>query len=161
MTTPPPNAPPGFYRDPAGLQLERWWDGTQWTEETRPQGETHASPTPRTPVPRWDWGRIANFKARTRRSEFWAAWALAVAATFLGGFIDGSISENAGFFSFVSIVIWVWLFWGASVNRFHDMGKSGWMFLLFLIPLVNLGVFIWLGVGEGQRELNQWGPPVA
>ncbi len=161
MTEPPPDAPPGFYRDPNGLQVERWWDGSRWTEKTRPLGDTSPSPAPSTPVRRWDWGRIANFKARTRRSEFWAAWALAVVATFLGGFIDASISEDAALFTLISIAIWVWLVWGASVNRFHDMGKSGWMVLLFLIPLVSFVVFIWLGTGEGQQESNQWGPPVA
>ncbi|MCT7352528.1 DUF2510 domain-containing protein, partial [Streptomyces sp. 15-116A] len=24
--------PPGWYRDPKAPHLERWWDGTAWTE---------------------------------------------------------------------------------------------------------------------------------
>ncbi|MEV1085957.1 DUF2510 domain-containing protein [Streptomyces sp. NPDC050211] len=27
--------PPGWYRDPSGPHLERWWDGTAWTEHRR------------------------------------------------------------------------------------------------------------------------------
>ena len=27
-----PNVPPGWFADPAGSQLNRWWDGTQWTD---------------------------------------------------------------------------------------------------------------------------------
>lgn len=157
----PPSPPPGFYRDPNGLPAERWWDGTKWADSTRSSGEADIRPGTIAAVRRWDWGRIANFKSRARRVEFWAAWALAVSATFIGGFIDASISPDASLFTLISIGIWVWLFWGASVNRFHDMGKSGWMFLLFLIPLVNVGVFLWLGVQEGQPQANQWGPPVS
>jgi Protein of unknown function (DUF2510) len=29
-------APPGWFPDPTGLQAQRWWDGTQWGEQTRP-----------------------------------------------------------------------------------------------------------------------------
>ncbi|MCM1938638.1 DUF2510 domain-containing protein [Streptomyces sp. G3] len=28
--------PPGWYRDPSAPHLERWWDGTAWTEHRRP-----------------------------------------------------------------------------------------------------------------------------
>lgn len=41
--------PPGWYDDPAGPGNERWWDGTQWTESTRPatdQGGIPAAPGP-------------------------------------------------------------------------------------------------------------------
>jgi hypothetical protein len=28
--------PPGWYPDPRGLQIVRWWDGTQWTPHEQP-----------------------------------------------------------------------------------------------------------------------------
>lgn len=28
----------GWYRDPAGAPLDRWWDGGQWTPHTQPMG---------------------------------------------------------------------------------------------------------------------------
>ena len=32
---PPPSLPPpGWYPDPAGQSLHRWWDGVRWTEQT-------------------------------------------------------------------------------------------------------------------------------
>lgn len=37
--------PPGWYRDPSGPHLERWWDGTAWTEHRRPP-ELPAPPVP-------------------------------------------------------------------------------------------------------------------
>jgi hypothetical protein len=37
--------PPGWYRDPSGPHLERWWDGTAWTEHRRAPEEA-APPVP-------------------------------------------------------------------------------------------------------------------
>jgi hypothetical protein len=36
--------PPGWYRDPHAPYLERWWDGTVWTEHRRAPGETPQPP---------------------------------------------------------------------------------------------------------------------
>lgn len=33
MSTPPP--PPSWYPDPADSRIQRWWDGSRWTEHTR------------------------------------------------------------------------------------------------------------------------------
>lgn len=41
MTT--PNA--GWHPDPADPNLDRWWDGRQWTDRTRPRGTTAATAT--------------------------------------------------------------------------------------------------------------------
>jgi uncharacterized membrane protein YhaH (DUF805 family) len=44
------------------------------------------------------------------------------------------------------------------VRRLHDAGKSGWMYLVGLIPLAG---FIWLIVlwaKEGEPGENKWGP---
>ncbi|MFC7992264.1 DUF2510 domain-containing protein [Streptomyces pilosus] len=38
--------PPGWYRDPHAPHLERWWDGTAWTEHRRAPGAPSAPPVP-------------------------------------------------------------------------------------------------------------------
>lgn len=44
------------------------------------------------------------------------------------------------------------------VRRLHDNGKSGWMGLLFLIPLVGFVlVILWLIVDGGQPQANDYG----
>ncbi|MFJ8635443.1 DUF2510 domain-containing protein [Streptomyces sp. NPDC093568] len=42
--------PPGWYRDPSAPHVERWWDGTAWTEHRRAP-EATAPPSPAPPVP--------------------------------------------------------------------------------------------------------------
>lgn len=44
--------------------------------------------------------------------------------------------------------------WG---KIFRKAGYSGWMGLLFIIPLVNLGVFIWFAFADwpvAQKRMN-------
>lgn len=35
---PPPAVPAGWFPDPNGAELRRYWDGSQWTEHTAPLG---------------------------------------------------------------------------------------------------------------------------
>jgi uncharacterized membrane protein YhaH (DUF805 family) len=40
----------------------------------------------------------------------------------------------------------------------HDTGRSGWLLLIGLIPLVGLLVIYWLA-SDTTPESNQWGKP--
>jgi uncharacterized membrane protein YhaH (DUF805 family) len=46
---------------------------------------------------------------------------------------------------------------GASVRRLHDTGRSGWMMLLGLIPLVGLILLLVWAISDGQPMDNQYG----
>lgn len=51
---------------------------------------------------------------------------------------------------------------GYMVRRLNDLGKSGWMALLFLVPLANLVLWVYIQFFPGQKAPNQFGPaPVA
>ena len=45
------------------------------------------------------------------------------------------------------------------IRRLNDMNKSGWLSLLNLIPIVNIGMALWLLFGSGDEGANQYGPP--
>lgn len=49
-------------------------------------------------------------------------------------------------------------FW--AIRRLHDLGKSGWLSLLFLIPIVNFFFWLWLLFFKGDHRENEYGPPV-
>ena len=44
-----------------------------------------------------------------------------------------------------------------AVKRFHDLGQSGWLFLLLLVPVVNVCVGLWLLFGPGTDGANMYG----
>jgi hypothetical protein len=96
-------APPGWYLDPSDSSLERWWDGAQWSEHSRPftaeaapaapQPRVAAAPAPQHPpgwypdargtIRFWDghaWTQnVASPPASAARTPaFWSAIAAAV-----------------------------------------------------------------------------------
>ena len=86
---------------------------------------------------------------RAHRSEFWY-WTL---ANLLIGIVLGWIP-------FIGILISIALFIpsiAVGIRRLHDIGKSGWWYLLILLPLVNL-VLIYFFILDSQPGENQYGP---
>ena len=47
---------------------------------------------------------------------------------------------------------------GAVVRRLHDVGKSGWMYLIILIPLIGIIWLLVLLVKDSQEGENIYGP---
>ena len=43
------------------------------------------------------------------------------------------------------------------IRRWHDLGKSGWLSLLMLVPLFNFFVLIFLWVKKGTDGPNTYG----
>jgi uncharacterized membrane protein YhaH (DUF805 family) len=44
------------------------------------------------------------------------------------------------------------------VRRLHDVGKSGWMYFIVLIPIIGAIWLIVLLFTESQQGENKWGP---
>lgn len=72
--------------------------------------------------------------------------------------LQGYIAEANLFFYAYNAVIWyfITIF---TVKRVHDLGYSGWLALLNLVPLVNVFFSIWLILKKGQLQQNQYGGP--
>ena len=49
-----------------------------------------------------------------------------------------------------------YVLWRVSTKRWHDLGKSGWWFLLQLIPFLGIVVTVGLGIPKGQEGKNQY-----
>ncbi|MEU3851392.1 DUF2510 domain-containing protein [Streptomyces sp. NPDC029554] len=72
--------PPGWYPDPHAPHLQRWWDGTAWTEHRRtPEAPTVPVPTP-----------AGGGTGRARTVALVAAGAVLVAAIAVGAAVLGS-----------------------------------------------------------------------
>jgi len=110
----------------------------------------------------------ANFKGRARRSEYWYfALANGLISTLLVviGVIIGSVFGDAltggiigyvlfGLYALATLLPGL----GVVVRRLHDVGKSGWFYLVAFIPFIG-GIWILiLFCTEGNRGPNQYGP---
>ena len=49
----------------------------------------------------------------------------------------------------------------AGVRRLHDLDKSGWWYLLVLIPIIGALVLLYFFVQKGTAGANRFGPPPA
>ena len=112
--------------------------------------------------------RYADFSGRSRRQEFWLFYLAMMAITspllvfLLDAMISGTASEAAiGIASVIYLILSLGLFLpmlAVSVRRLHDTDKSGWFFLLFLIPYAGLVIMLVLMVQPGTDGVNRFGP---
>ena len=84
---------------------------------------------------------------------------LVSATAFMGGASGSSMigMVGIGLFYIVTIVISVMF----AKRRLNDLNRSGWWFLLFIIPLVNLLLAIYLIFFPGTDGSNNFGPAPA
>ncbi|MEU6422949.1 DUF2510 domain-containing protein [Streptomyces spiralis] len=77
--------PPGWYRDPSAPHLERWWDGTAWTDHRRaPEApQPQPSPAPAPPPP------AGGGPTRAKAVALTTAGAVLVAAIVTGAVVLG------------------------------------------------------------------------
>lgn len=46
-----------------------------------------------------------------------------------------------------------------STRRLNDLGHSGWLSLLILLPLINILFWLWLALAPAKADENRFGPP--
>ena len=101
--------------------------------------------------------KYATFSGRARRSEYWYFF---LCYTILTGILS-FLARNSTVLGYVSGVIEIALFipmLAVSVRRLHDIGKSGWFYLIGLIPLVGLIIMIVWYVRDSDPGQNMYGP---
>lgn len=101
--------------------------------------------------------KYADFTGRARRSEYW--W---FALAYVGAVVIASLPESlAGSDSSIlgGLVMLAGLLpsLAVSVRRLHDTGRSGWFYLLNLIPCVGGLIIFIFAVQESQPHPNAWG----
>lgn len=96
--------------------------------------------------------KYAEFTGRSRRKEFWMFYLFLVITNIVLGIIDSSLLgfENFGISTIFALGILV-PYLAVAVRRMHDVGKSGWF---FLIPFYN----IYLLCTNGDVGSNEYGP---
>ena len=127
--------------------------------------------------------QYADFKGRARREEYWmfTLFNFLIAMVLLIPFflvviptaLDGGYSDNSEGYTFILALAPVILYGlfillpnlAVSVRRFHDTGKSGWLYFMLcivgLIPYVSFIANTYSLVvccTDSQYGENKWGP---
>jgi len=141
-------------------------------------GSIPAEPTPSTGL--WSYfrdcltARYATFQGRARRKEYWAFVLFSILALIIAALIGFAADAALGNFDpngngpvailvAVALAILAGFLPGLAVTtrRFHDVGMSGWFYLLFLVlSFFTIGGLIILVITliPSQKRENRWGP---
>ena len=113
-----------------------------------------------------------NFSGRARRKEFWMFSLVYViiltGCTVLDNVLGTVFMMDAGPLGEISMGYgWAYTICGLlhfipgmalGVRRLHDLGKSGWFYLILLIPFIGVAWLLIIFCFEGKKEDNKWGP---
>ncbi len=109
----------------------------------------------------------ANFSGRARRREYWM-YVLVQSIIMIGLMILDSIlgldfelqgiSLGYGYLYLIGVIVHFIPSLAVLVRRLHDVGKSGWFYFIFLIPIIGIIWLLVLYCTEGQKHDNKWGP---
>ena len=70
-----------------------------------------------------------------------------------------TLTGIAGLGFVVILVLYLYFLIVITVRRLHDLNRSGWLILLFLLPLVNIFMGLYLLLGSGTKGSNKYGLP--
>ncbi|MCC5938222.1 MAG: DUF805 domain-containing protein [Lunatimonas sp.] len=106
--------------------------------------------------------QYADFNGRARRKEYWMFVlfniVFALVAMFFDNILGLTVAElpyGVFYFAYVLAVFIPGL--AAAVRRLHDIGRSGWMILIGLIPIIGGIWLLVLMVTEGTSGENKYG----
>lgn len=100
-------------------------------------------------------GKYVTFDGRARRSEFWFFVLFTVLAGIVTALID--LITGLGILNPIANLALLLPTIAVSVRRLHDLGRSGWWYLLILIPLVGIVVLLIWFCGKGTSGANRFG----
>ena len=109
--------------------------------------------------------KYADFNGRAKRPEYWwfvlflfVAQILLIVVSFLMAII---LNVFSGFLILLLSLATIFPLLAAGSRRLHDMNKSGWMQLLWLIPILGWIYLIYLLAQPSDAGDNQYGSPPA
>lgn len=107
--------------------------------------------------------QYADFNGRARRKEYWMFTFFNLIFGIAAALIDNVLGTTTGglpygaFYLIFSLVVLIPGL-SVSVRRLHDVGKSGWMLLIALIPLIGAIWLFVLLVTDSKPGENEYGP---
>ena len=69
-----------------------------------------------------------------------------------------TLSSMTGLGFSVIFLLYLYFLWVITIRRLHDMNRSGWFSLFFLLPILNVLLSLYLLFGSGSTGSNRYGP---
>ncbi|HYY11459.1 MAG TPA: DUF805 domain-containing protein [Kineosporiaceae bacterium] len=105
--------------------------------------------------------KYATFSGRGRRSEFWFFYLFTIIVAIVASIIDGILgtktSSGSGIIGGITSLALIVPQLAAGSRRLHDTGRSGWLQLLALIPIIGWIILIVWYASDSKPD-NQYGP---
>jgi uncharacterized membrane protein YhaH (DUF805 family) len=100
-------------------------------------------------------GHYADFEGRARRTEYWMFFLVNLIIAIVVGLIGMAIHLRvlSTLYSLAVLVPGI----AVGVRRLHDTGRSGWWWLIALIPVIGTIWIIVLFAIPGDQAANQYG----
>ena len=100
--------------------------------------------------------KYAEFSGRARRKEYWMFILFNMLVAFGVNIVDAVLGMEGVLAAGYSLAALIPA-WAVFTRRMHDIGKSGWYYLIGLIPLVGgIILLIWLA-SDSQPGANAYG----
>lgn len=104
----------------------------------------------------------SDFNGRARRKEYWmfTLWniifaLLAVLLDYSFGIVYPLVGYGPLYIAYALFVLVPGI--AVTVRRLHDIGKSGWMYLVAFIPIAGFILLLILFIKEGDQGNNAYG----
>lgn len=102
--------------------------------------------------------KYAVFSGRSRRAEYWYFCLFHFLIYIAISFVNISLGIKINFLGLVYSLAGFLPAIGVLIRRLHDVGKSGWMYFIVLIPFVGPIWLIVLLATDSDRGDNKYGP---
>lgn len=102
--------------------------------------------------------KYAVFKGRSSRAEYWYFSLFNLIAAVVLVIISNVIGDTNGIISNIYFLAITIPGLAVAVRRLHDTGRSGWMLLILLIPVIGAFWFLILMVIDSNPGDNKYGP---
>lgn len=100
--------------------------------------------------------KYATFSGRARRKEFWMFTLINVLIMIALTVLDMAVLQTGVLAAIYSLAVLIPTL-AVGARRLHDTGRSGWMQLIWLIPLVGPIIVIVFFASAGAQEPNAHG----
>ena len=103
--------------------------------------------------------KYAVFSGRARRKEYWSFQIAASAVIFLMALFEIYLTQETQltFTSLLGMGLFIPAY-TVTVRRLHDIGESGWMILINIIPFIGSFILFIMTMTNSQPGTNKYGP---